>query len=284
MDPALLRERELFKKRAIATPVVEKRIKKEPQSHDGPGKSKSKPSSQSKSSQKAPTDTFSYKTMQGSSQYKFGVLAKVVKHMKQRHLDGDCHPLTFEEILDETNQLDLGSNMKRWLVTEALTSNPKIHVSPEGRYSFKPPFNIKDKRGLLRLLQNYDQRGLGGIYLEDVHESLPNADKCIKILGNQILTLIRPIDKRKVLFYNDASCEFEIEDEFKKLWRSIPVDGLDENKVDEYLEKQGIVSMQDNGPKKLNPAPKRKRNQKKNRNFKRHNDHMGDIFEDYTDK
>lgn len=55
---------------------------------------------------------FSYKSMAGSSQYRFGVLAKIVKHMKTRHLDGDDHPLTIEDILDETNQLDIGSSVK----------------------------------------------------------------------------------------------------------------------------------------------------------------------------
>lgn len=50
--------------------------------------------------------------MAGSSQYRFGVLAKIVKHMKTRHLDGDDHPLTIEDILDETNQLDIGSSVK----------------------------------------------------------------------------------------------------------------------------------------------------------------------------
>ena len=72
----------------------------------------------------------SYKTMSGSSQYRFGVLAKIVKHMKNRHCKsmkrlsftklitipvsaaGDDHPLTIEEILDETNQLDIGSSVK----------------------------------------------------------------------------------------------------------------------------------------------------------------------------
>lgn len=32
--------------------------------------------------------------------------------MKDRHLQGEDHPLTVEEILDETNQLDIGSSNK----------------------------------------------------------------------------------------------------------------------------------------------------------------------------
>lgn len=54
-----------------------------------------------------------YKTATGSSQYRFGVLAKIVKHMRTRHQEGDMHPLTLEEILDETNQLDVGTKVKQ---------------------------------------------------------------------------------------------------------------------------------------------------------------------------
>lgn len=39
--------------------------------------------------------------------------------------------------------------------------------------------------------------------------------------------------------------------EFQKLWRSVPVDSIDEDKIEEYLKKQGISSMQETGPKKV---------------------------------
>jgi hypothetical protein len=51
--------------------------------------------------------------MSGSSQYRFGVLAKIVKYMRSRHQEGDDHPLSLDEILDETNQLDVGSKVKQ---------------------------------------------------------------------------------------------------------------------------------------------------------------------------
>ena len=38
------------------------------------------------------------------------------------------HPLSLDEILDETNQLDVSSKTKQWLYTEALGNNPKIKV------------------------------------------------------------------------------------------------------------------------------------------------------------
>lgn len=72
--------------------------------------------------------------MAGSSQYKFGVLAKIVKHMKSRHQHGDDHPLNLEEILDETNQLDVGSKVKQArsavlirFNSRTLFAYPKLH-------------------------------------------------------------------------------------------------------------------------------------------------------------
>ncbi|XP_054710306.1 general transcription factor IIE subunit 2-like [Uloborus diversus] len=274
MDPALLREREAFKKRALSNPVVEK--KKEATE---PPKKKPKSSSQSKQ----PKD-FNYKTYGGSSQYNFGILAKIVKHMKQRHLNGDTYPLTLEEILDETNQLDVGTRQRAWLINEALANNPKVQINADGKYLFKPPLNIKDRKSLLRLLDKHDQRGLGGITLDDVQESIPNVEKALKVLGDNIIQIVQPISKKKILFYNDRALLFSVDEEFQKLWRSVAVDGLDDEKIEEYLQKQGITSMQDIGVKKVTPVQKRKKPSNRNRNFKKLNQHMSDILQDYTDK
>ncbi|XP_067413068.1 transcription initiation factor IIE subunit beta [Emydura macquarii macquarii] len=285
MDPSLLRERELFKKRALSTPAVEKRTAPSSDSTSSK-KKKSKGEHGGSSSSKQNTDhsngSFNLKALSGGSGYKFGVLAKIVNYMKTRHQRGDTHPLTLEEILDETQHLDIGLRQKQWLMSEALVSNPKIEVI-DGKYAFKPKYNLKDKKALLRLLDKHDQRGLGGILLEDIEEGLPNAQKAIKALGDQIIFVTRP-DKKKILFYNDKSCQFTVDEEFQKLWRSIPVDSMDEEKIEEYLKRQGISSMQEAGPKKIAPIQRRKKpaSQKKRR-FKTHNDHLAGVLKDYSD-
>jgi hypothetical protein len=63
-----------------------------------------------------------YKTATGSTQYRFGVLAKIVKHMRKRHQDGETYPLSLEEILDETNQLDVGNKVKQVNLRKLLTN------------------------------------------------------------------------------------------------------------------------------------------------------------------
>ncbi|KAL4705347.1 hypothetical protein ACJJTC_006833 [Scirpophaga incertulas] len=281
MDPALLREREAFKKKALATPSIEKKRRDESSFKDD---IKKKTKSASSSSSGPKLDATNYKTMTGSSAYRFGVLAKIVRHMRTRHQEGDDHPLTLDEVLDETNQLDVGNKVKQWLQTEALQNNPKIEYTPDGKYTFKPVYKIKDRKSLLRLLKQHDLRGLGGILLEDVQESLPHCERALKHLAQEILYITRPTDKKKILFYNDKTATLDVDEEFVKLWRATAVDAMDDAKIEEYLEKQGIKSMQDHGPRKP-IVPKRKKITQKRRQFKkpRDNEHLADVLETYED-
>ncbi|CAH1708632.1 transcription initiation factor IIE subunit beta [Aphis gossypii] len=284
MDPALLRERELFKLKASAIPVVEKRLREDTSNKDEiKRKSKPLPSMpRPPSPPNASSSLNSYKSYGQSSQYKFGVLTKIVKYIRARHQDGDDHPLTLDELLDETNQLDVGTKVKTWLETEALPGNPKIERTSDGKYMFKPPYKLKDRKALLKLLKQQDLKGLGGIMMDDIQESLPNCEKALKHLQNEILYVCRPGDKKKVMFYNDKSATIEINEEFKKMWRSIAVENMDDEKIEEHLEKQGISSMQDNGIKKVNHVKRKKPVTKKRLSKRpRDNEHLASVLEDY---
>ncbi|CAG2101760.1 unnamed protein product [Medioppia subpectinata] len=289
MDPSLLREREAFKKRALSNPVVENRAKKESKSSLSSAKESNASISRKKVKRESTAqnrDLFSLPRSSGTSSHNFGVLAKIVNHMKKSYLEGDSEALSFDDLLDETNQLDLTPKQKNWLLVEALPNNPKIIITDDQKYAFKPLYPLKDKKSLLRLLDRHDQRGLGGVTLEDVQESLPGADRHIKNLvdNNKITVITRPMDKKKILFYNDSSQDMKVDEEFQKLWRSVAVEGIDEMKIEEYLQNQGITSMQDMGLKKTTHVQKRKKANKRKANFKKLNDHMQDILEDYTDK
>ncbi|OTF78024.1 transcription initiation factor IIE subunit beta-like protein [Euroglyphus maynei] len=206
--------------------------------------------------------------------------------MKERYLNGDSEALTFEELLDETNQLDLSSRQKQWLLTEALPDNPRITINDSGKYAYKPVFNIRDRKSLIRLLEKYDSRGLGAIAYEDIKESLPNADRIIKFLAekNQLIVITRPVDKKKILFINNLSLSFNVDEEFQKAWRSIAVEGMDETKIEEYLKNHGISSMQDMNIRKSIPIQKRKDTKKRKSNFRKLNNHLDGLLQDYSDK
>jgi len=282
MDAALLAEREAFKRRAMAVPTIEN--KKRKVEKESPKKTmSSKPSSSKPVSDKERLDRM--KAMGASSQYKFGVLARIVRHMRSRHMDGEDHPLGLEEILDETNQLDVSGKTRQWLQMEALNHNPKIEVTDDQRYMFRAPFKLRDKKSLLKMLKRRDLNGEGGVYYDDVNESLPKAEKIVQSLTSdgKIIQIPRPCDKKKVLFYYDHTTDLDLDDEFVKQWRSVSVDGVDESKIEEYLAKQGITSMQDQGIKKF-ALPKRKKGagNRKNRAPK-DNLHMAGVLEDYSE-
>lgn len=146
--------------------------------------------------------------------------------MKTRHQEGDTHPLSLEDILDETNQLDVGVKVKQvnivrniqdnsisknlystetiflmklqWL-QEVLPDNPKIEATPDGRFIFKAMYKLKDRKSLLKLLKQQDLKGLGGVMLEDIQESLPHCEKALKVYIKNyfcfvILSILRVLD------------------------------------------------------------------------------------------
>ena len=67
---------------------------------------------------------------------------------------------------------------------QALLNNVKIasKETAEGKkFLYKPTLDIRDRKGLMRLLKSYDLTGQGGVLLDDVEESLPNAQKFLKV-------------------------------------------------------------------------------------------------------
>ena len=222
-------------------------------------------------------------SMGSTSQYKFGVLTRIVRHMRERHMAGEDHPLNLEEILDETSQLDVSTKTRTWLATEALKQNPKLEVVEGDKFMYKPPFKLRDKKSLIRLLKKKDLNGEGGIFYDDVNESLPRAEKIVQNLtaDAKIIQIPRPCDKRKVLFYYDHTTDLDIDEEFIKQWRSVSVDGVDEDKIEEYLTKQGISSMRDHGKPRVMMHKRKK--PKKRVTVPRDNLHMKGVLEDYSE-
>lgn len=90
--------------------------------------------------------------------------------------------------------------------------------------------------------------------------------------------------KKKVLFYNEkltGAENIQVEDDIIKYWRDVPVEGLDETKIEEYLEKQGIAQMKDTFAQK-NQIHIHKRKSHKGRQVKKHNEHLGNLLNEYN--
>jgi transcription initiation factor TFIIE subunit beta len=198
-----------------------------------------------------------------------------------------------------------------------LCNNPKLDVTLENgvrKYTFKPSFVIKNKKDLVNLIKEHQSKGLGGVLAEDVQDSMTtdeyerifkvtitkelrlpfmgsksllNYDISIylskpKKPSDEIITIVGK-GKKKVLYFNEKnpSENIQVEEDIIKYWREVPVEGLDETKIEEYLEKQGIASMKDAFASKIQ-TPLHKRKSHKGRQVKKHNDHLGDILTPYN--
>lgn len=178
------------------------------------------------------------------------------------------------------------ANAARLGLEDALPKNPKLRQIPGDtvKYCYKPSIEgIRDKKSFLQFLERHYHEGLGGVTKEMVQESLPKADKILKYHNEKknIHLHTRP-DKKTVIFFNDRSLEIEMDETFQKLWRSITVESVDEDKIAEYLAGQGITFADDPGIRKVASSVKRKK-RKNNRVVKTQNTHIQGL-KDFPDK
>lgn len=90
--------------------------------------------------------------------------------------------------------------------------------------------------------------------------------------------------KKKILYYNDKNSpeNIQVEEDIVKYWRDVAVEGLDETKIEDYLEKQGIASMKDAFASKLQALPAKRKTAQKGRQSKKLNDHLGNLLNEYN--
>ncbi|VDN15179.1 unnamed protein product [Dibothriocephalus latus] len=212
MDPSLLKEREAFLRRARTMQYVETPRITQP-SVSSSAKSSSPGPSPAKRAVTTPAQR-DYLTVDSrpQNQGRFALLSKVVKYMKQRHLERDIHPLSVDEILEETMLQDAPLSDVKWLETEALPNNPKIHSTPDGKFVFRPKYEVRNKQELYQLLKKHEVKGLGGIYLDDLAEAVADVDKVVQSLGDNVIQVVTPHDKKVVLFYNDKTLDLGIKE------------------------------------------------------------------------
>ncbi|KAI1708824.1 TFIIE beta subunit core domain-containing protein [Ditylenchus destructor] len=269
MDPALMKQRQEFMKNAIKSmaPDRKKKPKKKPtQGKDGA------------------TEDTGKKADAISNAANFGIMAKIVLYMKNRHLDQKQWSLSLREITDEMGiTYEIPKKAELWL-KEALPKNPRLQTEEDGKLKYVPPYKVKNRPTLLALLKKHHVEGKGGVLLSELNDCIPNVEQHIKALGDQVVDVPTQINKRKdhVYFYNEPETDMVIENDFVALWRLASVDHMDEKKIEEYLQKHGINAAKDLAQKRLvAAAPKRK--QKRKIPQKTYNVHLAGVLEDYEE-
>ncbi|KHJ78327.1 TFIIE beta subunit core domain protein, partial [Oesophagostomum dentatum] len=122
-------------------------------------------------------------------------------------------PLSLQEILDELQVYDLPKRSEAWL-KEALPKNPRLNCDEESKFSYRPPYKIKGKTSLVAVAKKHHQDVKGGILLSELNDCIPNGEKVLEALADQIIVVPTQVNKRKdkVFFYNDQELDINIED------------------------------------------------------------------------
>lgn len=219
----------------------------------------------------------SHRSVGGGSNANFLLLSKIVKHMKMRHQERETQPLKLDEILEEMKQTDLEARTKAWLQSFALKSNLKIECVKDDRYIYKPEYNIRGRKSLEGLLDEHRRFGLGGICVDDVEESLAHYEKILELLKDK-MTRIQGADKKDIIFPKLVGLGYPIRENLQQIWRSTPVDGLDENRIRDYLHKKNLSSVKNNKPVVVQQQKK-----KSSRKIKARSDnlHLNGVLDNY---
>lgn len=66
---------------------------------------------------------------------------------------------------------------------QVMPNNPRLSVVEENKYIYRPPYEIKGKNSLVKVLKRRDLDGKGGILLSELAECIPNAEKTVQVCG-----------------------------------------------------------------------------------------------------
>ena len=193
MDPSLRREKEAFKKRALASAEKSQKIREaaaKARVHVEPSKPKNAKKKVHTHHSKTNTDTLeTIERIKEAAQHahrtsnSHRVLKCIMDMLKMRYIGRIYDRMNLDEILSAIDLVDIRYDMKQW-VRDALVGNSKIKFySEDDTFLFKPALGhqVCSRRQLLAKLRDYDMDGLGGITLTDIKETLHNPDKVIKV-------------------------------------------------------------------------------------------------------
>lgn len=193
MDPSLRKEREAFKRRAIAATEKSQKSKEaaaKARAHvelRKPNKPKKKVHTHHTGANIDALETLD--KIKDAAQHAqrtnntLRVLKCIMDMLKMRYINRVYETISLDEILATIELTDIGYDMKQ-SIRDALTDNTKVQFYPEDdTFLFKPALGhqVSSRKQLLARLRDYDLEGLGGITMTDIKEALHNPDKVVKV-------------------------------------------------------------------------------------------------------
>ncbi|KAL9001332.1 MAG: hypothetical protein Q9169_000223 [Polycauliona sp. 2 TL-2023] len=223
---------------------------------------------------------FSQPADTGVGQHIMTQVTYAIDHLKKRD-----EPQTFGAILEYLSMQTREESYKNAL-EKILIRHDKVNYQPkrEGQpalFSFRPAHNIRSAESLVRYLQA--QHTAQGLNVKDLRDGWPGAEDTISRLeseGKLLVTRNKKDNHARMVWPNDPSLNFEIDDEFKAIWHKVKLP--DPSTLADELEKEGLTPANKHRltkkPVKAQEKPKRKARA----GGKTTNIHMKGVLRDYS--
>ena len=192
-------------------------------------------------------------------------------------------PQTLTDLLSYLSMQHRENEYKRTIGT-ILKTHEKVEYDRkndggEGTFRFRPVHNINSKESLLRYLQS--QRTAQGLSVKDLRDGWASAEVAVDELereGKLLVTRNKKDNHAKMVWANDPSLSFNIDDEFQTIWQKIR---LPEPKaLADELEKAGLTPASNRKNMKKMVKPEVKKTRKPRRGGKTTNTHMAGLLTD----
>ncbi|KAI4146499.1 MAG: hypothetical protein L6R39_003445 [Caloplaca ligustica] len=194
-------------------------------------------------------------------------------------------PQSISDILSYLSLQTRDQSYKRSIET-ILRGHDKVNYQPasEGSpalFSFRPAHNIRSAESLLRHLQA--QSTAQGLSVKELRDGWPEAEDAITQLeeeGKLLVTRNRKDNHARMIWPNDPSLKFDVDDEFQSIWHRIklPEPGV----LADELEREGLTPANKNRTVKKPVKVQEKAKRKPRSGGKTTNVHMAGILKDYS--
>ena len=194
-------------------------------------------------------------------------------------------PQTLTDIFSYLSVNHMSDSYKRTLGT-ILMNHDKVEYDRkkdggEGTFRFRPVHDIRSRETLLRHLQS--QRSAQGLSVRELRDGWPGAEAVIddlEIEGKLLVTRNKKDNHAKMVWIDDPSLFYPIDDDFKTMWQKIRLP--EPRALADELEKAGLTPA--NKSRNANKAvkPEVKKTKKPRRGGKTTNTHMSGVLRDYS--
>ncbi|KAI4190110.1 MAG: hypothetical protein LQ346_004980 [Caloplaca aetnensis] len=216
----------------------------------------------------------------GTGQHIMTQITYAIEYLKSRNT-----PQTLSDILSYLSMQTREQSYKS-SVEKILRGHDKVNYYPakEGTaalFSFRPAHNIRSAESLLKYLQA--QRTAQGLSVKELRDGWPDAEDAITQLegeGKLLVTRNKKDNHARMVWPNDPSLGFEIDEEFQNIWNRIKLP--EPGALADELEKEGLTPANKNRTMKKPVKVQEKTKRKPRSGGKTTNVHMAGILRDYS--